>query len=156
MPSDLSDLLLPELVVVDLPATTRKALFAQLGALTEGALGLPAREVADALTAREKAGSTGFGGGVAIPHARIEGLERIVTIVARLARPIDFAAVDDGGVDVVIAMLSPPDAGAAHLKALARVSRRLRDRHFVDKLRGAGSRDAMYVVLTADEARDAA
>jgi PTS system nitrogen regulatory IIA component len=156
MPADLSDLLLPELVVVDMPATTRKVLFAQLGALAAGALGLDARVVGDALAAREKLGSTGFGGGVAIPHARIAGLPRIYAGIARLAQPIDLAAVDDAAVDMVVLMLSPPDAGADHLKALARVARRFRDRAFVDKVRGAGSRDAVYALLTADEVRDAA
>ena len=75
---------------------------------------------------------------------------------ARLAQPIDFHAVDDLPVDIVFMLLSPVDAGALHLKALARVSRRLRERAFVDKLRGAASRDAIYALLTADEARDAA
>jgi PTS system nitrogen regulatory IIA component len=73
-----------------------------------------------------------------------------------MARPIDFTAVDDLPVDLVFALFSPPDAGAAHLKALARVSRLLRDSAFVAKLRGAGSKDALYFLLTQDEARDAA
>lgn len=153
---DISDLVSPDLIAVDVPATTRKALFAQVGALAGAALPLDPRVVAEALAAREKAGSTGFGGGVAVPHARIDGLSRIVAIVVRLSRPIDFDAVDGAGVDVVIALLTPTEAGAEHLKALARVSRRLRDRDFLAKLRGAGSPDAVYVLLTADETRDAA
>ena len=156
MTPDLSDLVSPELVAADLSATTKKALFPQLGALAAAGLPVVARTVAEALAAREKKGSTGFGHGIAIPHARIEGLDRIVALVVRLAQPIDFAAVDDQPVDVVVALLSPPDAGAAHLKALARVAWRFRDAAFVAKLRGAGSRDAMYVLLTADETRDAA
>lgn len=154
---DLSDLVSPDLVVVGMPATTKKALFQQLGALAAaGAPGLDARVVTDALAAREKLGSTGFGAGIALPHARIPGLSRIVAMVARLAQPIDVAAVDDQPVDVVVALLSPPEAGATHLKALARVARRFRDPRFVAKLRGAGSRDAIYALLTADETRDAA
>lgn len=159
MASDLSDLLLPDLVVVGVGATNKKNLFQQLGALIAPALDLDAATVAAALADRERLGSTGFGGGVAIPHARIEGLPRIVIAVVRLAQGIEFQAVDDVPVDLIVAMLSPPDAGAEHLKALARVSRKFRDRKFVDKLRGAGSRDAMYVLLTADEpgaSRDAA
>lgn len=156
MAIDLSDLLLPELIVVGVPATTKKALFTQIGALAAPVLSLDARAIADTLATREKAGSTGFGNGVAIPHGRLAGLDRIVAIVARLTHPIDFAAVDDIAVDVVVAMLTPLTAGADHLKALARVSRRFRDRHFVAKLRGAGSRDAIYALLTADETRDAA
>jgi PTS system nitrogen regulatory IIA component len=156
MSGDLSDLISPDLVVVGVPAATRKALFTQFGALAAPVLGLDARVVADALAAREKLGSTGFGHGVAIPHARIAGLDRIVAMVACLAQPIDFAAVDGEAVDVVVAMLSPPDAGAQHLKALARVSRRFRDHKLIAKLRGSGSRDAVYALLSTDESRDAA
>ena len=146
--ADLSDLLVPGLGAVGLHATSRKALFTQLGALAGPALGLNARAIADALAAREKTGSTGFGGGVAFPHARLPGLDRIAVFVVRLAQAIDFDSVDDRDVDVVVAMLSPVTAGAEHLKALAR--------GFVEKLRGAGSPDAIYALMTADEARDAA
>lgn len=152
---DLSDLLLPELVAVDVPAATRKAAFTQIGALVAPVLHFDARVIADALGAREKLGSTAFGGGVAIPHARLDGLDRIVVGAIRLAQPIDFAAVDDAPVDLLLILFSPPNAGGDHLKALARVSRRLRDRGFVAKLRGAGSRDAIWALLT-DETRDAA
>jgi len=153
---DLSDLLLPELVAVDVSAATRKAAFLQIGALAAPALSLDARVIADALVAREKQGSTAFGGGVAIPHARLPGLDRIVAGAIRLAQPIDFGAVDDAPVDLLMILFSPPNAGGDHLKALARVSRRLRDRGFVAKLRGAGSRDAIWALLTSDETRDAA
>ena len=84
------------------------------------------------------------------------GLNHVVGVFAKLAQPIDFQAVDDLSVDIIFLLLSPVDAGAVHLRALARVSRRLRERGFVDKLRGAGSPDALYALLTADEARDAA
>lgn len=156
MTSDLSDLLSPDFILVDLAVSSKKALFHQLGQVAGPALALDAATVSAALAERERLGSTGFGGGVAIPHARIPGVAQIVVMVARLAKPIDFAAVDDAPVDIVVAMFSPPDAGAEHLKALARVSRRFRDREFVDKLRGAASRDAFYALLTADETRDAA
>jgi PTS system nitrogen regulatory IIA component len=159
MSNDLSDLLHPDIVVVGVAATSKKSLFLQLGGIVAPAVGLDPALIAGALADREKLGSTGFGGGVAIPHARVADLSRIVVGVARLAQPIDFQAVDDMPVDIVVAMLSPPDAGADHLKALARVSRRFRDRAFVAKLRGAGSRDALYALLTADDgghARDAA
>ena len=156
MTTDISDLVSPELIAVDLPAATRKALFAALGALAAAALPVAGGAVASALAAREKAGSTGYGAGIAVPHARIAGLERIAALVVRLAQPLDFDAVDDVPVDVMIVLLSPPDAGADHLKALARVARRLRDAGFVAKLRGAGSRDAVWALLTTDETRDAA
>ncbi|MBW6524254.1 PTS sugar transporter subunit IIA [Sphingomonas sp. RHCKR47] len=153
---DLSDLLLPELVAVDVSAAIRKAVFTQIGALAAPVLGFDARVIGDALAAREKLGSTAFGGGVAIPHARIDGLDRLVAGTVRLAQPIDFGAVDDAPVDLLFVLLSPPKAGADHLKALARIARRVRDRALVAKLRGAGSRDAIWALLTSDETRDAA
>ena len=156
--TDFNDLLLPDAVL------ERRRGRQQEGAVPAARRGrrrsLWARSPAAspiALTEREKLGSTGFGGGVAIPHAQDRrARSRVVGVFARLAQPIDFHAVDDLPVDLVFMLLSPPDAGAEHLKALARVSRRLRDRGFVAKLRGAGSRDALYALLTADEARDAA
>ncbi|MDR6789069.1 PTS system nitrogen regulatory IIA component [Sphingomonas sp. BE138] len=156
MATDLSDLLVPELIVVGMTAASKKTLFAQLGTLVAPALGIDGRVVAEALTTREKEGSTGFGGGVAIPHARIAGLRRVALAVARLTHPLDYGAVDDAPVDVVAAMFSPPQAGGEHLKALARVARRLRDRPLVAKLRGAGSPDAIYALLTDHGVRDAA
>ncbi len=156
MMNDLSDLIRPEAVVRGLAVASKKALFQQLGLLAATAYGLDAKTASDALTEREKLGSTGFGGGVAIPHARVAGLVTIRCVVATLAKPIDVGAVDELPVDLVVALFSPPGAGADHLKALARVSRALRDGQFVAKLRGAGSKDAMYVLLARDEARDAA
>ena len=154
--TDLSDLLEPQSVLADVSAGTRRALFTTFGATAATVWGLDASTVATGLAAREKLGTTGFGGGIAVPHARIDGLTSVRGIFARLARPIEFAAVDELPVDLVFMLLSPPDAGAEHLKALARVSRRLRDRGLADKLRGAGSPDALYALLTAVEARDAA
>lgn len=154
--TDLSDLLAPEAILAGSAPTSKKALFASLGAAAAAAYGLDPKLVADRLIAREKLGSTGFGAGVAIPHARIEGLKRIVGGFVLLVQPLEFGAVDDLPVDVVFMLLSPEDAGPEHLKALARVSRRLRDRPFVAKLRGAGSQDALYALLTAGDTRDAA
>lgn len=156
MSIDLSDLLLPELVAVGVPATSRKTLFAQLGVMAAPVTGVEPRTIAEALLAREREGSTGFGGGIAIPHARLPDLPRIVAMVTRLAQPIDFDAVDEAGVDLVVTLLSPVAAGAQHLKALARIAHGLRDAALVAKLRGAGSPDAVYALLAADEARDAA
>lgn len=153
---DLSDLIRPEAVAEGLTVASKKALFQHIGLLAEAAFGIDAKVAADGLARREKLGSTGFGGGIAIPHARLEGIDAIRGVFLRLAKPIDFNAVDDLPVDLVFALFSPPEAGAAHLKALARVSRMLRDQAFVAKLRGAGSKDALYFLLTQDEARDAA
>ena len=154
--TDFSDLLTHETILANLATPTKKALFQALGAAVADRHGLDPRGVADRLAEREKLGSTGFGGGVAIPHAKIAGLDGIVGAVARLGQPIDFEAVDDMPVDLVFMLLSPPDAGADHLKTLARVSRALRDPDFVAKLRGAASRDALYALLAASETRDAA
>ena len=156
MSIDLSDLIAPELVLTGVVAANTRALLTQVAATAGAALSLEPAALADALIAREKLGSTGFGGGAAIPHARVAGLARIACVVVRTAKPVDYGAIDGAPVDIVFALFSPPEAGAAHLKALARVSRLLRDRALVDKLRGAGSRDAIWALLTADEARDAA
>lgn len=156
MTIDLDDMIAPAAVLADVSATSKKAVFAVLGAAASTQWGLDAKQVADLLTAREKLGSTGFGGGVAIPHARVDGLVGVRGMFVRLARPIDFAAVDDQPVDLVFMLLSPSGAGADHLKALARISRRMRDSALAAKLRGAGSRDALYALLTGVEARDAA
>ena len=154
--TELSDLLVPEAVVAGMSAASKKTLFAALGAAAARAYGLDAAQVAERLTEREKLGSTGFGGGIAIPHGKLDGLKQVLGIFARLPKPVDFAAVDELPVDLVFMLLSPTDAGAAHLKALACVSRRLRDRGFAAKLRGAGSQDALFALLAGVEARDAA
>ncbi|WP_375427625.1 PTS sugar transporter subunit IIA [uncultured Sphingomonas sp.] len=154
--SDLSDLLRPEAVVFDLPVGNKKALLQAMAGLVAPQIGLDTRHVADRLSERERLGSTGFGHGVAIPHGRVDGSTQIVGAFARLAHPIEYQAVDDLPVDLAFLLLSPVDAGAAHLKALARVSRTLRDPRFLAKLRGAGSRDALYALFATDEARDAA
>jgi len=154
--TDFSDLLLPDTVVQGVTAASKKTVLPQLAAILAAAHQLDAKAVSDVLAARERLGSTGFGGGVAIPHGKLPGLTKVVGLCARLTHGVDFHAIDDLPVDLIFVLLSPVDAGPAHLKALARVSRRLRDRAFVAKLRGAGSRDAIYALLTADEARDAA
>jgi len=153
---DFSDLLPPQAVFHDLAASSKKALFQTLSGLAERQLGLAGRDVAKRLADREKLGSTGFGGGVAIPHGKIDGLPKVVGLFAKVAQPIEFSAIDGLPVDLVFLLLSPTDAGVEHLKALARVSRRLRDRGFVAKLRGAGSADALYALFAGGESRDAA
>lgn len=154
--TDLTDLITPEAVVLALGAGNKKSLFQQLGAAASRAYGLDAKLVADRLVAREKLGSTGFGGGIAIPHGKLEDLRQVIGVFAQLSQPVDFNAVDELPVDLVFMLLSPVGAGAEHLKALARVSRALRNRAFAAKLRGAGSPDALYALLSGVEARDAA
>ena len=152
--TDAAELLSTDAVRVGASAATKKALFTHFGQIARDALGLDAEMVLEQLAAREKLGSTGFGGGVAIPHAKLPGLARVSGMLIRLAQPIEFKAIDDLPVDLAFALLSPTDAGAEHLKALAGVSRRLRDARLVAKLRGAASRDALWA-LWAEGARDA-
>ncbi|TPG20583.1 PTS lactose transporter subunit IIC [Sphingomonas koreensis] len=154
--TDFNDLLRPETVLAHATVSSKKALFQLLAGAVANEHGLDPRAIAECLAEREKLGSTGFGGGVAIPHGKLAGLDRIVGAFVRLARPLDFQAIDDLPVDLVFMLLSPPDAGAHHLKALARVSRALRDPGFVAKLRGAGSTDALFALFAAAETRDAA
>jgi nitrogen PTS system EIIA component len=143
-------------VVAGLSVPSKKALFQQLGKITEAAHGIDQTLVAERLTERERLGSTGFGGGVAIPHGKIDGLAHVVAVFVQLSDPVDFAAIDDLPVDLVFMLLSPVDAGADHLKALAQVSRALRDRGLIAKLRGASSDDALIALFAGGETRHAA
>ena len=154
--NDLSDLLRPDAVLTGVVVPTKKMLFQLIGTTAASLIGVAPKVIADRLADREKLGSTGFGGGVAIPHAKLEGLSQVTGLFVRLDQGIDFQAVDDLPVDLAFVLLSPVQAGADHLKALARVSRRMRDRTFLAKLRGAGSPDALYALFATDDARDAA
>jgi PTS system nitrogen regulatory IIA component len=154
--SGLGEILSPRAIVAAMQVRNKKFLFQQLAQIASASTGADQRLIVDRLNEREKLGSTGFGGGVAIPHGKLEGLEHVVGVFARLAQPIEFGAIDEMPVDLVFLLLSPPDAGVDHLKALASVSRQLRDRSFVAKLRGAGSEDALYALLIGGETRDAA
>ena len=154
--TDLSDLVAVDAVEADFVAANKKALFQHLAAAASRHTGIPAKRILAALNDREKLGSTGFGNGVAIPHGKVEGLPRLFGYFARLSSPVDFGAVDELPVDLVFLLLSPPDAGADHLKALAAVSRTFRDREALAKLRGARSKDALFALLAGEETRDAA
>jgi PTS system nitrogen regulatory IIA component len=154
--NDLSAMLTVESIDAGLHVANKKGLFQLLGLAASRMTGIPAKTIVTAVSEREKIGSTGFGGGVAIPHGKIDGLERVYGYFARLTQPIEFNSVDNLPVDLVFLILSPPDAGADHLKALASVSRALRDRTTVAKLRGARSRDAIFALLTGVESLNAA
>jgi PTS system nitrogen regulatory IIA component len=149
--NDLSDILTIDAIDEHLAAANKKGLFQQLGAAIGRRTDLPPKTIVACLAEREKVGSTGFGGGVAIPHCKVDGLDRVVGYFARLAAPIEFQSVDNLPVDLVFILLSPADAGADHLKALAGVSRALRDRNLTAKLRGARSRDAIFALLAGIE-----
>ncbi len=109
--------------------------------------GIHERTIYDVLIERERLGSTGIGMGIGIPHGRLPGLDRLCGIFARLDRPVPFDAIDDQPVDLIFLLLAPESAGADHLKALARVSRLLRDRTVCEKLRGTDNADALYALL---------
>ena len=145
---ELKDIVEPEAVLSGLHATSKKHLLQELAQRAEDVLGVEARTAFEAMLERERLGATGMGRGVAIPHARISGLKGIAGVFAALQKPVEFESVDDEPVDLVFALLAPEDAGADHLKALARVSRRLRDPAVCSKLRAADHPSARYAVLT--------
>ena len=139
-----------------LPGGNKRSLLQQLANLAAQRVGIEQATVLTSLTEREQLGSTGFGQGVAIPHGKIDGLTRIYGLFARLAEPVDYKAIDGRPVDLVFLLLSPPDAGAEHLKALAAISRVTRSAPTLEKMRGARSRDALAAVLIGADERDAA
>ena len=154
--TDLSEFLSADGIDDGLTVANKKGLFQQLAAAASRRLEIPTKQILSCLNDREKLGSTGFGGGVAIPHGKIEALPQLFGYFVRLNNAIDFQAVDHMPVDLVFLLLSPVDAGADHLKALASISRALRDRQTVAKLRGARSRDAIYALLAGAETLNAA
>ena len=152
----LSQLLDFDSIRIGVAARTKRALLNQLGLDAAQRLGVDPEAVQHCLADRERLGSTGFGNGVAIPHGKLVGLKGVHAMVARLAEPIDYKAIDDAPVDIIFLLLSPPDAGAEHLKALASVSRVARNAATIEKLRGARSRDAFAALLMGADERDAA
>lgn len=145
---EIADLLTgPDAVLASVKASGKKALLAELAARAASMLKLDERRLFDRLLERERLGSTGIGGGIAIPHGRMGTLSQPRGLFARLAHPIDFDSIDERPVDVVFLLVAPEGAGADHLKALARVSRLLRDRSLVEKLRATESADALYALL---------
>jgi PTS system nitrogen regulatory IIA component len=152
----LTNLVYPATVRAQLQVESKRAFFPLAGSIAATALGLDASEVTEALLERERLGSTAFGRGMALPHARIPGLSGVRGLFLQFSRPVDFDAIDALPVDIAFVLLSPVDAGADHLKALAQVSRFLRDDATVARLRGARSSEALYAILTGEEARDAA
>jgi nitrogen PTS system EIIA component len=147
----LTNFIAPNSVVPLLKAKSKKQLLQDLSARAARITGIPERDIFDVLLQRERLGSTGLGHGVAIPHGKLHGLKRIAGVFARLAEPIDFEAIDGQKVDIVALLLAPEGAGADHLKALARISRLLRDGAVVEKLRAARDAAALYAVLTEGE-----
>ena len=146
----LSDFLTPDGVVGKLRAADKGRLLTDLAGRAAAVAGLNQADVLRALTAREELGSTGIGGGVAIPHARIAGIDRFFGLFARLERPVDFDAVDEQPVDLVFLLLAPAGADDRHLQALACVSRHLRDGDVVARLRRNEEASGIFAILIPD------
>jgi nitrogen PTS system EIIA component len=143
-------------VVSDVNCQGKTALLDRIATIADKNYTADAALVSESLQERERLGPTGFGGGTAIPHCKVAGLDKPVGVFVRLERPIDYQAVDDEPVDLVFALISPIGDGAAHLRALAEVSRMFRDERFCAQLRGAADADAIFALLTLSEQRDAA
>ena len=148
---EVNDLLVLEGVTADLKATSKKQALQDLARRAADVSGLHERAVFDVLMERERLGTTGVGNGIAIPHGKLPNLDRLYGLFARLNQPIDFQAIDERPVDLVFVLLAPEGAGADHLKALARISRLLRDQNVCDKLRGTDNAEALFAILTESE-----
>ncbi len=145
------DLISPQAILPNLKAGNKKQALQEMARKASELTGQHERAIFDVLLERERLGTTGVGHGIAIPHGKLSSLDRVHGVFARLERPIDFDAIDEQPVDLIFLLLAPEQAGADHLKALARVSRLLRDQSMCEKLRGAESGDAMYALLTQHE-----
>ncbi len=145
---EIRDLLSPDSVIANLRVTSKKQALQELAGAVSRLTDLDERAVFDVLMEREKLGTTGVGNGIAIPHGKLPGLDKLYGMFARMEKPIDFQAIDEQPVDLIFLLLAPESAGADHLKALAPVSRLLRDRSTCDKLRGTDNAEALYAILS--------
>ena len=153
---DIAELITPQAVVPNPRVATKRQLLQELAKRAAALAGLDEKIVLDTLLERERLGSTGIGAGTAVPHGRLPNLPRMFALFARLEKPIPFESVDDQPVDLVFLLLTPENAGADHLKALARISRLLRDQTTCAKLRGTDRAEALYALLTDRTASHAA
>lgn len=153
---DISKLLIPGAVRVVGQMTSKKRLFQELGEIAAQAYGLSAATAIDGLQERESLGPTGVGHGIALPHARLEDIDRIVGVFIRLEKPLDYDSVDRQPVDLVFGLFAPKDSGVDHLKALALVSRTMRDQGVVAKLRANIDPAKLYAILTESRSNQAA
>lgn len=152
----MNDLITSDGIVPNLRAGSKKQVLQELARKAAEMTGLHERAIFDVVVERERLGTTGVGRGIAIPHGKLPGVKGVVAIFARLEKPVDFEAIDEQPVDLMCLLLAPEAAGADHLKALARVSRLLRDPILCDKLRGAETADAIYALLSQQERSHAA
>jgi nitrogen PTS system EIIA component len=146
---ELADILARRAVLFCTDVKTKSQLFDHLAKVAAELTERPAEDIRDAIAGREELGSTGLGNGLAIPHGKVAGLKTVTAVFARLAEPIDFDAVDDEPVDLVVMLLAPTGAGADHLKALSRVARLLRTEAIVEELRRTEDPERLHALLTA-------
>ncbi len=151
----LTDLLSPAAVISPLRANGKKQALQELAQHAATLTGLPDRELFEALLQRERLGSTGIGEGIAIPHGRMPGIDRLVGLFAKTEKPIDFDALDGQPVDIIFVLIAPEGAGADHLKALARVARVLRNQSVLDQVRKVRDPAAIYAILAESAAQAA-
>lgn len=143
-------------VIANLRAANKRQVLQEL-ARRAAAITMQSEEaIFDVLCERERLGTTGIGHGIAIPHGKLPGLDRVYGIFAKLERPVDFDAIDDQPVDLIYLLLAPANCGADHLKALAKVSRMLRDRLLCEKVRGSTNCDAINALISTTQDRNAA
>lgn len=153
---EIYELLSPGSVIANLRGTTKRQALQELSRRAAALIGQNEHKVFETLLEREQLGTTGIGGGTAVPHGRLPNLAKPVALFARLEKAIDFEAIDSQPVDLIFLLLTPSDASADHLKALARISRLLRNRAMCTKLRGTEDADAIYALLTDRAASHAA
>ncbi len=153
---EFTEFMTPECVVANLRATSKKQALQELAKKAAEVSGADERQILEVVMERERLGTTGVGNGIAIPHGKLPGLKRLSGVFARLEKPIDFESIDEQPVDLIFLLLAPEGAGADHLKALARVSRLLRDRRVCEKLRGSDRADALFALLSEHAASHAA
>ncbi len=152
----LNDLISPQAVIASLKANSKKQALIELSEKAAELSGLDSRELLDALIQRERLGSTGIGGGIAIPHGKLARCGQIFGVFARLEKPIDFEALDDAPVDLIFLLIAPETAGADHLNALSRAARVLRDQSLVATLRSTRDPSALYSILMRSPTPNAA
>ena len=153
---NLSDILKPEAVRVVSETMSKKRLFQKIGDVAHDVYGCAGARCAEALIEREALGPTGVGHGIALPHARLASIDEVRGLFFKLEHPIEFEAVDRQPVDLVFALIAPSEAGVQHLKALALVSRTMRDPAICGKLRANGLADTLHTVLTEGQSSAAA
>ena len=153
---DIAELISPKGILPSLRVSSKKQALQELSKRAAELTGQPERGIFEVLIQRERLGTTGVGQGIAIPHGKLPSLDRLYALFARLETPIDFDAIDEQPVDLICLLLAPETAGADHLKALAQVSRLLRNKAICEKIRGSDSPDAIYALLAESTASHAA